>query len=207
MQHLLLSVASWIESLISSLGYWGIFIGMVIESASIPLPSEIIMGFAGYLVFKGEMTVLLAGLVGALGNITGSTIMYTLGIKGGRPLLDKYGRYIRIKKDEIEKSDKWFQKWGDETVFISQLLPGIRTFISFPAGILRINFVKFITYTFLGALIWCTALAFFAFKLGENWEKLSEVIHKVQYGLAGVVLVGVAWFLYTRINKRKARSN
>ncbi|MCA9382891.1 DedA family protein, partial [Candidatus Dojkabacteria bacterium] len=114
------AVFDFVINLISSLGYWGIFIGMFIESSSIPLPSEAIMGFAGYLVYKGEMNLWLAGLVGALGNISGSTFMYILGLKGGRPIVEKYGKYLHITKDKLEKSDKWFAKWGDEMVFIAQ---------------------------------------------------------------------------------------
>lgn len=201
------AVFDFVINLISSLGYWGIFIGMFIESSSIPLPSEAIMGFAGYLVYKGEMNLWLAGLVGALGNISGSTFMYILGLKGGRPIVEKYGKYLHITKDKLEKSDKWFAKWGDEMVFIAQLLPGIRTFISLPAGIVKVNFVKFILYTFIGAFIWCTALAYAAYKFGSNWERLSDYMKNFQLLIAVVILLGMLYvgFRYVKsIKKAKA---
>lgn len=175
---------------------------MLIESSSIPLPSEVIMGFAGYLVYKREMTLLGVALVGALGNISGSTIMYIIGIKGGRPLVEKYGKLFHISKEKLEKSDKWFAKWGDELVFIAQLLPGVRTFVSLPAGIVKVNFPKFIIYTFSGAFIWCYALAFTASKFGENWKQLVEYIKDYQL-VVGVALILISVFLGYKLLKRR----
>ena len=140
------SIKTFVENVITNYGYLGIYLGMMIESASIPLPSELIMGVAGYLVYKGEMNLWIATLMGALGNISGSSIMYWLGLKGGRPFAKKYGKYIHLTEKSWEKSDRLFAKWGDEMVFVAQLMPGVRTFISFPAGVLKVNFAKFIAY-------------------------------------------------------------
>jgi len=141
--------------LIESLGYWGVFIGMTIESACIPLPSEIIMPFAGYVVWEGQMTLWGITLVGALGNLFGSLIAYYVGWKGGRPLLEKYGKYIFITHSKLNLADEWFEKYGHEAVLISRVLPGVRTFISLPAGITHMDLKKFIIYTFFGSIPWC----------------------------------------------------
>ncbi|HEC67084.1 MAG TPA: DedA family protein [bacterium] len=196
MHEIILAASNWIIEIITALGYKGIFIGMMIESASIPLPSEAIMGFAGFLVYKGQMNLWLAGLVGALGNITGSTIMYLIGIKGGRPFIKKYGHYLHIHEDRFNQVDKWFAKWGDELVFVSQLLPIVRTFISLPAGILKVNFPKFIIYTFTGAFIWCTSLAYISFRLGDQWERLGASLEKLQFVVLGVVGLGIIYIVY-----------
>ncbi len=202
--HQILEVASqFIIDLISSLGYLGIYIGMFIESASIPLPSEIIMGFAGYLVYKGTLNLWLAALVGAIGNISGSTSMYIFGIKGGRPVIDKYGKYFHLTPEKMKKVDNYFAKWGDEMVFIAQLMPGVRTFISLPAGVLKINFPKFILYTFTGAFIWCFALAFAAMKLGENWHIISTYMKEIQVGIAVVGVLAIVYFLYKWHRRRQ----
>lgn len=178
---------------------------MLIESASIPLPSEIIMGISGYLVYKGEMNLFLAGLAGAIGNIMGSTIMYYLGSKGGRPAIEKYGRYIHFDEQKFAKVDKWFSKWGDIVVFAAQLMPVVRTFISFPAGVLRIHYPKFIFYTFTGALIWCTALAYIASLLGPEWEKLSSATKEAEGIAVIVVALLFGFYLLRRIYKSRSQ--
>ncbi len=167
-------------NLVSSLGYVGIFLAMAIEAASIPLPSEVIMGIAGYLVYKGEMNLLLAGLIGALGNATGSTIMYVIGSKGGRPVINKYGKYFHIDQEKFDKVDAWFKKFGEKMIFLFQLLPVVRTFISLPLGILKVNFFKFRIYTFIGSFIWCTLLAYISSLFGEEWEKIHEMTKELE---------------------------
>lgn len=186
---MLQSVADWIINLVNDLGYLGIFIAMTIESASIPLPSEIIMGISGYLVYKGEMNLFLAGLAGAFGNITGSTIMYIVGLKGGRPVVKRYGKYLHFNEEKFNKVEKWFGKWGDKIIFISQLLPGVRTFVSLPGGILKVSYPKFILYTFTGAFIWCTLLAYISKLLGPEWEKLGDYIKELEIALLIVFLL------------------
>ena len=172
---------NFIENLIQTYGYWGVYIGMFIESASIPLPSEIIMGFAGFLVSKGIFNLYLVSFIASLGNVSGSSFMYLLGKYGGRPFAERFGKYFHITDKTWEKSDKLFEKWGDEMVLVGQFLPGVRTFISFPAGVLKVNKLKFFFYTFVGAFLWCLGLAWIGSYLGSNWEMISVYIHKYTY--------------------------
>jgi membrane protein DedA with SNARE-associated domain len=177
---------------ISKLGYMGIVVSMAIESACIPLPSEIIMPFSGYLVWKGEMALLWVTLAGAVGNVIGSWAAYGVGVYGGRPFLEKYGRYVLLSKAELERSEHWFAKYGDAAIFFSRLLPVIRTFISLPAGIARMNLTRFTIYTFAGSVPWCFGLAYIGVTLGEHWHILGPYFHKFDFliGLALAVMVG-----------------
>ncbi len=193
-------VTNFIINLISSLGYFGIFIAMTIESALIPLPSEIIMPFSGYLVSQGKFNIWLVTLMGALGNVLGSWIAYFIGIKGGRPLVLKYGKYVLIHKHEIEKADKWFKKYGSKAIFFSRLLPAIRTFISLPAGIAKMNFKKFTLYTFIGSIPWCFALTFIGYKIGQNWNEISPIFHRIDIIILIFIIVA-AFILYKRYKK------
>lgn len=206
MAQILILLTDFVINLVSSLGYFGIFLAMTIESASIPLPSEIIMGIAGYLVYQGKMDLFLAALVGAIGNITGSTIMYFLGSKGGRPVIKRYGKYIHFTEEKFEKVDKWFAKWGDKIVFVSQLLPVVRTFVSLPAGILKTNFLKFILYTFTGAFIWCFALAWVSSLLGPEWAKISDYIHEFEILIVILLFAGLAYIILKRLYLFRNRS-
>ena len=187
--------------LIQSLGYWGVFIGMTLESACIPLPSEIIMTFSGFAVWQGNTNMTLLGitLVGAVANLFGSLIAYYVGLVGGRPLLEKYGKYILITHSNLERADKWFEKYGYEAVFISRMLPGIRTFISLPAGIARMDIKKFIIYTFVGSLPWTFALGYIGFLLGPHWELIESYFHILDI----VVIIGVIGFIAYVIYKYK----
>src|SRR5690606_5938122 len=142
-------VSNMAINLIEMLGYWGVFIGMTLESACIPIPSEIIMPFAGYVVWEGQMTLWGITLTGALGNLFGSLIAYYVGWWGGRPFLEKYGKYFLISHSKLVLAEEWFAKYGHEAVLISRVLPIIRTFISLPAGIANMDIKKFIIYTFL----------------------------------------------------------
>lgn len=168
------TVTGFIINLISSFGYLGIVFLMGIESANIPLPSEIIMPFSGFLVAQGRFDLWIVGLAGAIGCLLGSVVSYWLGAIGGRPLISRYGKYILFSHRDLEIADRWFLKYGEVTVFFSRLLPIVRTFISFPAGIAKMNFPRFVIYTFLGSLPWTLALAWVGKILGENWEKIKD---------------------------------
>jgi len=198
-----MGLTDWIINLVSTFGYLGVFAAMTIESASIPLPSEVIMGIAGYLVFKGELNLFAVALAGAIGNIVGSTIMYGIGAKGGRPVVKKYGHRVHMDEDRFNKVDTWFKKYGDKVIFFSQLLPIVRTFVSLPAGILKVNYVKFLFYTFVGAFLWCFLLAYVSSLLGDAWEKLLQLMHQVELGLIVFVGVGIVSFVIYKLYKRR----
>ncbi len=183
-------------NLIESLGYWGIFLGMTIESACIPLPSEIIMPFAGFVVWEGEMTLWGITLVGSLGNLFGSLIAYYLGLKGGRPLLEKYGKYILISKSKLNMADEWFEKYGHEAVLIGRMLPGVRTFISLPAGITQMDLKKFTIYTLIGSLPWCFILGYIGVLVGPQWDTIRGYMHIFDLIVGICVVAFLAYLLY-----------
>jgi membrane protein DedA with SNARE-associated domain len=188
-------LAVWIMSVISSMGYGGIVLLMAIESACIPLPSEIIMPFAGYLVFKGEMVLWIVAFMGALGCVLGSIPAYYVGKTGGRNLAEKYGRFVLISKKDLKMADDWFKNYGEIIIFIGRLLPAVRTFIALPAGIARMNMTKFIIYTFVGSFIWCWALAYIGMVFGEQWDTLKVYFHEFHYVIAGSAVIFIAWYI------------
>ena len=188
-------LAAWIMGIISNMGYSGIILLMAIESACIPLPSEIIMPFAGFLVFKGDMLLWLVALAGAIGCVLGSIPAYYLGMLGGRPLVEKYGKWVLISAKDLNWADQAFAKHGDIIVLIGRLLPAVRTFIAFPAGVARMPMGKFISFTFVGSFIWCYLLAFAGFMMGEHWESLKVYFHQFHYIIAGAGLIFVIWYI------------
>ncbi|MEY3410481.1 MAG: hypothetical protein RL593_57 [Pseudomonadota bacterium] len=195
LEKIIAILATWIMGVISTMGYGGVVLLMAIESACIPLPSEIIMPFAGFLVFKGEMLLWMVAVAGALGCVVGSIPAYYLGMYGGRPLVEKYGKWVLISHKDLKWADHAFEKHGDIIIFIGRLLPAVRTFIAFPAGVARMHMGKFILYTFVGSLIWCYLLAFAGFKMGEHWESLKVYFHEFHYVIAGAGLIFVIWYL------------
>ena len=195
-------LATWIIGVISSMGYGGILLLMAIESACIPLPSEIIMPFSGFLVFKGEMSLLYVALAGAIGCVVGSIPAYYLGAFGGRPLVEKYGKWLLISHHDLILADRWFTRHGEITIFIGRLLPVVRTFIAFPAGVARMNMSKFIIYTFTGSFIWCWLLAYAGMKAGQNWEGLKVYFHQFHYVIAAAFAVFAAWYVRRHFSRK-----
>ncbi len=195
LEKIITIIAAWIMSIISTMGYGGIVLLMAIESACIPLPSEVIMPFAGFLVFKGEMSLWLVALAGAMGCVLGSIPAYYVGMFGGRPLAEKYGKYVLISKKDLDWADQAFDKHGEIIIFIGRMLPAVRTFIAFPAGVARMNMSKFIAYTFIGSLIWCGLLAYAGMKMGENWESLKVYFHQFHYVIIAAGLVFAVWYV------------
>ena len=183
-------------NIISSLGYWGVFIAMTLESACIPIPSEAIMPFAGFVVSEGKMTLWGITIVGALGNLVGSLIAYYVGLKGGRPLLEKYGKYILISHKELDRADHWFGKYGHEAVFISRFIPGVRTFISLPAGIAEMDVKKFSIYTLAGSLPWAFALGYIGVWLGPQWDTIKSYFHILDIIVVIGVIIGIIYIVY-----------
>ena len=191
-------LSRFVVSMISTFGYTGIFITMAIESACIPLPSEIIMPFSGYLVYTGQFNLWVVGFMGALGCVLGSLVAYWAGMYGGRPFIERYGRWILISRHDLDLADRWFSKYGDFVTFFSRLLPVIRTFIAFPAGIVRMNLPKFCLYTFLGSFPWCVGLAYVGQRLGEQWNKnetLKQLFHRFDFVIGIVILLGAVWWI------------
>lgn len=196
-------LSNFVIYLIESFGYWGIFIGMTLESMCIPFPSEIIMAFAGFVVFKGKLDFIGIVLAGTLGNVLGSLIAYYVGLKGGRPLLEKYGKYIGITINKLDLADNWFNKYGNEAVFISRVLPIIRTFISLPAGIAEMDLKKFTLYTFLGSLPWTLFLAFAGIVLGQNWMVIKSYFHILDIIIGIVLVILIVYLIYKNRTKDK----
>ena len=192
-------ISSFIVHIISTMGYFGITVLMALESACIPVPSEIIMPFSGYLVWTGRFILISVVIWGTIGNLIGSTIAYFVGFYGGRPLIEKYGKYILISSHELEWAEAWFKKYGGASVFFSRLLPAVRTFISLPAGVAKMPFWKFCFYTALGSLPWSFLLAYIGILLGENWKSIEVYFRKFDWLV--IILVGlfIGWWIYHKL--------
>jgi membrane protein DedA with SNARE-associated domain len=194
----------FIKSTIAVTGYSGIAILMAIESACIPLPSELIMPFAGYLVYEGSMSLFWVATAGAIGCNLGSLVAYEIGHYGGRPLVERYGRWILMGRRELDLADRFFARWGHAAVFIARLLPVVRTFIALPAGVARMPRGKFHTYTFLGSWPWCFVLAWAGMKLGENWRSLGKYFHQFDAVIGVLIVAAVGWFVWSHWRNRAA---
>ena len=200
---LLVSLSLVITGLIAEFGYLGIFLTMVLESAGLPVPSEIIMPFAGVVVFQGKLDFLGVLIAGTLGNLVGSVILYYVGLKGGRPILIKYGRYLLISEREIKIADGWFKKFGSKVIFFSRMLPVVRTFISLPAGAAKMDFKKFSFYTLVGSVPWNFALAYAGLVLGKNWQEIEGVFRSFDIAIAVAVIALLAYLAYVLFKKSR----
>jgi membrane protein DedA with SNARE-associated domain len=214
LNNLTTALTGLITSLYVHTGLAGILIAMAIESCCIPLPSEIVMPLAGIMIASGKLlpgtnpyvAIVLVALAGAVGCLIGSMAAYGIGYKGGRPLLLKYGRYVLISQHDADKADAFFQRWGNATAFFSRLLPVVRTYISLPAGIAEMPFVRFCIYSFLGSFPWCIVLAYVGYVLGGNLERLTPIFHSLDIVILVVLVVLVALYIWRHIrNDRMAR--
>jgi len=196
-------IGSWAISVISSLGYFGVVLLMAIESANIPLPSEIIMPFSGYLITTGQFTLLGAAFWGAIGCLVGGALSYWIGMVGGRPLIEKYGKYILISHHDLDLADRLFKRHGEIIVLIGRMLPVIRTFISFPAGIAKMNFWRFMIYSFIGSFPFCLLLAYIGKKMGDNWNTLRAYFHQFDLVIGIVIVAGIVWYVWRHLNNMK----
>ena len=183
---------------IDSWGYFAVAILMAMENACIPVPSELILGFAGYLVSAERMTFTGAMIAGMIGGMVGSIFAYVVGATGGRKFVDKYGKYFFIKKSHVDLAQKWFDKYGIRAVFFSRMLPVVRTFISLPAGFAKVNFKQFLFYTFAGSLPWTALIIWAGLMLGDNWEELLEIGHKFSAAFIVVSIVIIALLYFKR---------
>ena len=200
--NILLWLTSTMEHIITILGPWGVSLLMAIESCNIPLPSEAVLPFAGILVNKGVMNFHIAALFGAIGCVLGSIPSYYLGYFGGRPFVEKYGKYFLVSQKDLEGADKWVDKYGDWAFFLCRMLPVIRTFISFPAGILRARKRIFFTLTFLGSLIWCYFLVYVGVKMGENMDTLKTIWHKFDVAIVITCFCLGCLYIYKHVTKK-----
>ncbi len=203
-------VIPFLETLYGAAGYLGVMLAMAIESAMIPLPSELILPFAGFLVSDPSQIEPITGqpwsfwivvIVGTIGNTLGSLIAYAIGAWGGRPFLERYGRYLLIRQHEIEIADRFFARWGSQTVFFSRLLPIVRTFISFPAGVTRMDLRKFVVYSTAGAFLWSIALVWAGVQLGQNWEEIRRLLQPFDLVIAVAAVALVAAFIWLRLGR------
>jgi membrane protein DedA with SNARE-associated domain len=201
------TLASWIVTTISAGGYFGVVLLMAIESACIPLPSEVIMPFAGYLVSTGRFSLIGAATAGAIGCNLGSTVAYYVAASGGRAAIRRWGPYILISPHEIERAEHFFARYGAITVFICRLLPVVRTFIAFPAGLARMPMLKFQVYTFVGSWPWCFGLAYIGMVLGTRWDsdpELRRIFHESDAVIVLVLVAGFAWYVWRRWRETRA---
>jgi membrane protein DedA with SNARE-associated domain len=194
-------ILSWLSALaialISTLGYSGVVISMAIESACIPLPSEVVMPFSGFLVASGRFRLLPVAFAGAFGCLLGSYLAYWIGARGGRKFIERYGIYFLVTRHELQAADRFFARWGSIAVFVGRLLPVIRTFIALPAGVARMELWPFTLYTLVGSFIWCFGLTYAGMKLGQHWDTLSPLFHRFHGAIgAGLVVVAVAFVLH-----------
>jgi len=199
-----------LQNVFNTIGWAGVVAAMAIESACIPLPSEVTMPLAGWLLIQdkqlGIASVLWAGFYGGLGCTLGSVITYWIGAKGGRPLLERYGKYVLISTHDIEIADRWFSKYGEATAFFSRLLPIVRTFISLPAGVARMNFGRFTLLTFVGSFIWCVALAAAGFAFGSRWQEVRDAMRPFDIPIAIVLVALVSWYVYHHVKRGRAQA-
>ncbi len=195
---------AWLVVLVISFsGYAGVFILMLVESCGVPMPSEVIMPFAGFLVFDGQFNFWWLVLIGTFGNLVGSLLAYYIGLRGGRPAIEKYGRYVLISKHDLDLADRWFLRWGNATIFFGRLLPVVRTYVSFPAGVAKMNLKKFSLYTFAGALPWSVLFAWLGVKLGANWELVRQKLHTFDLAISIAVLLLIVLYIWRHLKNRR----
>jgi membrane protein DedA with SNARE-associated domain len=205
LHNLIASLGSFIIQVISGAGYLGVMLLMAIESACVPLPSEVIMPFSGYLVYTGRFHLLWVATWGAIGCNVGSVVAYEIGCYGGRPLINRWGKYILLNQHDLDRAEQFFQRFGDITVLLARLLPVVRTFIALPAGIAKMPRLRFHIYTFVGSWPWCLLLAYVGMRLGERWDtdpRLKIWFHRFDVIIAAGLLLAVIFFVWSHWKNR-----
>jgi membrane protein DedA with SNARE-associated domain len=205
------SILEFISNVYQHIQWPGVILFMAIESACIPLPSEIIMPLAGWMLIKDPglpvSYVFLYGLFGAVGNVIGSIVAYEVGKWGGRPLLERWGKYVLITRHDLDRADYWFNRYGSISIFVSRLLPAVRTFISLPAGIAKMNRFKFISLSFIGSFIWSVALAWAGYLIGQNWETIRNAMRPFDWVIVAICLLLIAYYIYRHIRHFRQDKN
>ncbi len=202
MGHLIQSITGFVTDIISAGGYTGIGFLMALESSAIPIPSEIIMPFAGFLVSAGTFSLLGISFAGAIGSTIGSALLYAIGYYGGRPVIEKYGRYFLVNPRDLDAAERFFQKYGQLANLIGRVLPIVRTFISFPAGIARVKIVPFLTLSFLGSFIWSIFLGYVGLKLGQNWQIIHTYFKGFDYVIVGIFILALGYYIQRHIKSK-----
>jgi membrane protein DedA with SNARE-associated domain len=207
MEHIISILSQHIINFISTTGYFGVFVLMVLESALIPIPSEITMPFSGYLAATGRFNFAVVVFIGAFANLVGSILVYMLGHWGehefAHAFIRKYGRFLLISEHELHRSEKWFRDHGDKITFFSRVLPIVRTFISLPAGVARMDFKKFCIFTFFGSSLWSLFLTYVGFTLGKNWNALHPYYQKFEYAIVVICLAGGVYYVLHKFKSIK----
>ena len=201
-EYILAAVTGLIIHIISTLGYAGVGLLMAIQTIAIPMPSEVIIPFAGSLVAAGRFSLFGIALTGGLGSSLGAAVAYFIGYKGGRPLVEKYGKFVLISRRDLQMADNFFAKHGTKAAFFGMLLPVVRSFISFPAGISKVKFWKFELYVFLASFIWSLALGYIGMKLGQNWMTLRDKFKGLDYIIVALIILGAAWWIWRHMKNR-----
>jgi membrane protein DedA with SNARE-associated domain len=207
LEKIITAIGLWVIHVISTMGYGGIVLLMAIESACIPLPSEIIMPFSGYLVSQGQLSLAWVAFAGAIGCVVGSIPAYYLGMYGGRPMIERYGRYVLISHHDLDMADRAFARYGEIIIFFGRLLPVVRTFIALPAGVARMAMGRFIVYTFVGSLIWCWVLAYVGKQLGDHWETLGPYFHEFHWVIAVAFGALLVWYVWRHVKMMNRQGN
>ncbi len=206
----LAAIAGLITGFIAATGYAGVALLMAVESACIPLPSEIIMPFAGYLVSTGRFSLILVAVAGAIGCNLGSAVAYWVGARGGRAFIMRYGRWVLMNREDLDRAERFFARFGGVAVLIARVLPVVRTFIALPAGIAHMPLLRFHIYTFIGSLGWCYLLAWIGDQLGAKWQsdpRLGAILHRFDYALVAAVVLAGACFVWSRLRARATVGN
>ncbi len=195
-------LVEFLQRLYHTIGWPGVVVIMTLESANIPIPSEVTMPLAGWMLTSSRTAAALwGGFYGALGCTLGSVLSYALGAYGGRPFLEKYGRYVLVTPHDLDRADRWFARWGDATAFFSRMLPIVRTFISLPAGVAKMRFPTFTLYTFVGSFIWAAVLAVAGYEFGARWERIREIMRPFDIPIAIVLVVGFALYVWHHVRR------
>lgn len=202
MTNVIAQISDFALYLIDKTGYAGIFLLSALESCAIPIPSEVVIPFSGFLAVSGRFNIWLVILVATIANLAGSVILFWIGRGGGRWILERYGKYVLIHKHDMEKGDEWFKKYGTRAIFWGRMLPVIRTFVSLAAGVGEMNFFKFSAVTFLGSLPWNAGLAVIGYKTGENWRVLENYFRKLDILIVAIILSLIGWYVWRHLKKR-----
>lgn len=203
-EKIIAALAGFITAIIGATGYFGVALLMGVESACVPLPSEIIMPFAGYQVYLGHLSLWGVATAGALGCNLGSVLAYWVGAYGGRPMVERFGKYVLLSRHDLDRTTHFFEKYGSVAVLVGRLLPVVRTFIALPAGIARMPQLRFHIYTFIGSWPWCFALAYVGAKLGEHWDtdpRFKAIFHRFHLAVEIVLLLAIVWFVWSHVRR------